>query len=41
MVVHDSEPNRVEVRFHGNDIEWRIRVDLENGQLTSEVTARG
>ena len=37
--VHDNGPSRVEVRFNNGQTEWRIRVDVVNGQLVSEVTA--
>ncbi|HEY3673263.1 MAG TPA: hypothetical protein VGN51_20170 [Acidimicrobiia bacterium] len=36
--VHDNGPSRVEVRFSNGNTEWRIRVDVVNGQLVSEVT---
>jgi hypothetical protein len=36
--VHDNGPSRVEVRFTNGDTEWRIRVELGSGGLTSEVT---
>jgi hypothetical protein len=36
--VHDNGPTRVEVRFSNGDTEWRIRVDVQNGQLVPEVT---
>lgn len=36
--VHDSRSDRVEVRFEGASVEWRIRVEVEHGQLTSEIT---
>ena len=39
--VHDNGPSRVEVRFDNGQTEWRIRVELANGQLTPEVTQHG
>jgi hypothetical protein len=36
--VHDNGPTRVEVRFSNGQTEWRIRVDLVNGELEPEVT---
>ena len=36
--VHDSGPTRVEVRFNNGQTEWRIRVDLVNGELEAETT---
>jgi hypothetical protein len=39
--VHDNGPDRVEVRFTNGDVEWRIRVDVGSGGLTSEVTQHG
>jgi hypothetical protein len=39
--VHDDGPTRVEVRFSDGKTEWRIRVDLTNGVLVSEVTQHG
>jgi hypothetical protein len=36
--VHDNGPSRVEVRFSNGQIEWRIRVDVVNGQLVPEIT---
>jgi hypothetical protein len=36
--VHDDGPDRVEVRFDRGDTEWRIRVDVVNGQLVAEIT---
>jgi hypothetical protein len=36
--LHDNGPTRVEVRFDNGETEWRIRVDVQNGQLVSEVT---
>jgi hypothetical protein len=35
---HDTGPDRVEVRFHNADGEWRIRVDLVNGEVVEETT---
>jgi hypothetical protein len=39
--VHDNGPTRVEVRFDDGGIEWRIRIELVNGALTSEITQHG
>jgi hypothetical protein len=39
--VHDNGPTRVEVRFQGGDVEWRIRIELIDGALTSEITQHG
>ncbi|HEY3673264.1 MAG TPA: hypothetical protein VGN51_20175 [Acidimicrobiia bacterium] len=43
--VHDNGPSRVEVRFFGSgtngDTEWRIRIELGGGGLTSEITQHG
>lgn len=36
--VHDNGPTRVEVRFTNGQTEWRIRVDVVNGQLVPEIT---
>jgi hypothetical protein len=36
--IHDNGPTRVEVRFNDGQTEWRIRVDVANGQLAPEVT---
>lgn len=36
--VHDNGPTRVEVRFSNGEIEWRIRVDVVNGELQPEIT---
>ena len=36
--VHDNGPTRVEVRFSNGQTEWRIRVDLVNGELRAETT---
>jgi hypothetical protein len=36
--VHDNGPTRVEVRFDNGQVEWRIRVDVVNGQLVPEIT---
>ena len=36
--VHDNGPTRVEVRFTNAQTEWRIRVDVVNGQLVPEIT---
>jgi hypothetical protein len=36
--VHDNGPTRVEVRFNNGQTEWRIRVDVVNGQLVPEIT---
>ncbi len=36
--VHDNGPTRVEVRFNNGQTEWRIRVDLVNGELQAETT---
>jgi hypothetical protein len=39
--THDNGPTRVEVRFSNGQTEWRIRVDVVDGQLVSEVTQHG
>jgi hypothetical protein len=39
--VHDSGPGRVEVRFGNGGTEWRIRIELGAGGLTSEITQHG
>jgi hypothetical protein len=39
--LHDDGPTRVEVRFTSDGTEWRIRVDLTNGQLVAETTRHG
>ena len=39
--VHDNGPSQVEVRFTNGGTEWRIRVELVNGGLTSEITQHG
>ena len=39
--VQDDGPTRVEVRFGDGRTEWRIRVELAAGGLTSEVTQHG
>jgi hypothetical protein len=39
--VHDNGPTRVEVRFFSDGTEWRIRVELGSGGLTSDVTQHG
>ena len=39
--VHDNGPTRVEVRFKGDETEWRTRVDLVNGELVAETTQHG
>jgi hypothetical protein len=39
--VHDNGPTRVEVRFTDGDTEWRIRIELGAGGLTSEITQHG
>lgn len=36
--VRDNGPTRVEVRFSNRATEWRIRVDVVNGELVPEVT---
>ncbi|HEX5586754.1 MAG TPA: hypothetical protein VFZ17_05560 [Acidimicrobiia bacterium] len=36
--IHDSGPSRVEVRFRNDDGEWRVRVDLVDGQMVEETT---
>jgi hypothetical protein len=36
--VHDNGPSRVEVRFSDGQTEWRIRIELDGGALTSEIT---
>jgi len=35
---HDTGPDRVEVRFTSNTPEWRIRVDVVNGQPVEQIT---
>jgi hypothetical protein len=39
--VHDRGPSRVEVRFVTDGTEWRIRIELGSGGLTSEITSHG
>jgi hypothetical protein len=39
--VHDNGPTRVEVRFFDGQTEWRIRIELGSGGLTSEITQHG
>jgi hypothetical protein len=39
--VHDNGPTRVEVRFTNGGSEWRIRIELGAGGLTSEITQHG
>ncbi len=39
--VHDDGPTRVDVRFTGEETEWRIRVDLVNNELVAETTQHG
>ena len=39
--VHDNGPSRVEVRFTNGQTEWRIRIELGSGALTSEITQHG
>jgi hypothetical protein len=39
--VHDNGPTRVEVRFSDGSTEWRIRVEIGPGGLTSEITDHG
>jgi len=39
--VHDNGPSRVEVRFDNGSTEWRIRVDVLNGDLVPEITQHG
>jgi hypothetical protein len=39
--VHDNGPSRVEVRFSNGSTEWRIRVDVVNGDLVPEITQHG
>ena len=39
--VHDNGPTRVEVRFTKSGNEWRIRIELGAGGLTSEITQHG
>jgi hypothetical protein len=39
--VHDNGPSRVEVRFSDGQTEWRIRIELGSGGLTSEITQHG
>ncbi len=40
--VHDNGPSRVEVRFFASSgQEWRIRIELRGGGLTSEITEHG
>jgi hypothetical protein len=36
--IHDDGPTRVEVRFANGQREWRIRIDVVNGQLVPEIT---
>ena len=36
--IHDNGPTRVEVRFSNGQTEWRIRVDVVDGVLQSEIT---
>jgi hypothetical protein len=36
--VQDNGPTRAEVRFNNGQTEWRIRVDLVNGELQAETT---
>jgi hypothetical protein len=38
--IHDNGPTRVEVRFANGQREWRIRIDVVNGQLVPEITSR-
>lgn len=38
---HDAGPDRVEVRFSNGTTEWRIRVDVVNGELVEETTQHG
>lgn len=35
---HDTGPDRVEVRFTNDTGEWRIRVDLVNGEAVEQTT---
>lgn len=35
---HDTGPSRVEVRFKNEDGEWRVRVDLVDGEMVDEIT---
>jgi hypothetical protein len=37
----DNGPTRVEVRFSNGQVEWRIRVDLDNGVLVPEISSHG
>ncbi len=40
--VHDDDADRVEVRFFdAQGKEWRIRVEVEGGALTQEITFHG
>jgi hypothetical protein len=39
--VHDNGPTRVEVRFSDGRTEWRVRVDVVDGQLVPEITQHG
>jgi hypothetical protein len=39
--VQDNGPTRVEVRFTNGGTEWRIRIELGAGGLTSEITQHG
>jgi hypothetical protein len=39
--VQDNGPSRVEVRFSDGQTEWRIRIELGSGGLTSEITQHG
>ena len=36
--LHDTGPDRVEVRFTNDKGEWRIRVDLVNGAMVPEIS---
>jgi hypothetical protein len=39
--IDDNGPSRVEVRFTSGQTEWRIRIELDSGALTSEITQHG
>src|SRR5262249_55116467 len=39
--TQDNGPTRVEVRFSAGSTEWRIRVDVDNGQLVPDISSHG
>ena len=39
--VSDNGPTRVEVRFSNGQTEWRIRVDVVNGELVPDISQHG